>query len=81
MEAEVGAREGASVTRELDACSVQDCEDGLCSGDFGAVAGDDLEAAAEDAESITERKPRRPESRKDWRTVVMASRASFILEL
>lgn len=38
---EVGARDYASVARESGACSVQECKNDLCFGNFGAVAGHD----------------------------------------
>lgn len=41
------------MARELGVCTVQDCEDVLCFGDAGAVAGDDRVAVAEDAVSVT----------------------------
>lgn len=53
--------DGASLAEEFGTCSVQECEEVLCFGNVGAVAGHDLVAVANNAVSITDEKAKEGE--------------------
>lgn len=56
VKVEIRARDCASVATEIETCSMQKCKDIICFGDFGAVAGNNGVALAENAVSVAKKK-------------------------